>query len=157
MTATEQTTASAPQYRCWREVDIPPVRHAGEGHIIPAPELDDPGERGCQKWRHRSISGKHAPCTLTYLRHSRQWFCDHPAHVTYAHQKPCSHLQNLMYWRTYHLAYRHFAAMTAEELRERDLEYARIERGKLAEYRGWDVEREALGEVVRERTMREAS
>lgn len=69
----------------------------------------------------------------------------------------CGHLQAVLFHRHYLAHYRLWHAATLPELQAKEADYRAIERGRHAKTRGWRAEMQAIGELVRERTIGEAA
>lgn len=137
-----------PTYRAYKEEEIAPVRHTQHDVIHYSAAESDETARGRRVWVHGSISGEGEPCRCVRSHHLDMFYCTQPNHLTYGLQKPCKHLQNLMWWLAYERQYSVFEALTDAELRGYERTYARMASGLLVPTRGWDAEQTALGDVI---------
>jgi hypothetical protein len=144
---------TSPTYRPYKESDIAPVRHTQHDVIHHSREESDETARGRDVWVHGSISGDGEPCRVIRSRHLDMYYCTLSNHLTYGLQKPCTHLQNLLWWLAYERQYTVFEALTDAELRGYERTYARMASGLLVPTRGWDAEQTALGDVIAARLV----
>jgi len=142
------TVTAFPTYRAYKEHEIVPMRHTQHDVIHRSPTECDETARGKDVWVHGSISGEGEPCRVAYSRHLEMYYCTHPNHLTYGQQKPCKHLQNLLWWLTYEWQYFIYEALTDAELRGYERTYARMASGLLIPTRGFDAEGAALADVI---------
>jgi hypothetical protein len=115
-------------------------------------DLDESERRGrfIAVYRVTSSDGTRTYSAVYHAR-TAEWYCSCKAA---AFGNVCKHLQSICYWNAYNAAFRAYVACDLDELRAYDLDFARMERGRLASYRGWEIDRDALADTLAERLNR---
>lgn len=125
--------------------------------LIPAEAIafdrDESERRGCHIAVYRVAASDGATeYEAVYHARTRVWYCTCPAG---RHGRVCKHLKGITYWNAYNAAYRAYWGCDRDELRVYERDMARRALGLLCTYRGWEIDNDALSQVVLERTRRQ--
>lgn len=154
---------TAPARTTSAEATEPTIRPHDELTIAPAPiiprdaiafDLDESERRGRFIAVYNVTPSKGGkPYQTVYHARSREWYC---TCLAGKNGNLCKHIKSVAYYNAYNAAYRAYVTCTMDELREHDRDFVRIERGHLASYRGWEIDRDAMADLIAERLKQAA-